>query len=345
MADLEPLLSIVVTSRNDDHGGNALRRMQLFVSSLLQQLTRHNLDSELIIVEWNPPLDRPRLVDVLKWPSKPGSCAVRIIEVPAEIHRRFDHSEKLPLFQMIAKNVGIRRAQGRFVLATNIDILFSDEMMRFLASDQLVDRCFYRVDRYDVPSDIPDDVSIDEQLKYCWQNVLRINRRNDTRVLGNGGFNLRRLVKDARSSLREIRRIIRGEEQPLHTNACGDFTLMAREHWFAVRGYAEFELYSFWIDSLLCYAAHYAGAKEAVLKDPMRIYHIEHSLGSGWTPGPGGELLNRRLEVAGIPQLSGNQYAVWVKQMRKQRQPIIFNESQAWGLANESLPETIIASR
>jgi len=26
----------------------------------------------------------------------------------------------------------------------------------------------------------------------------------------------------------------------LHTYACGDFTLMAREHWLDLRGYAEF---------------------------------------------------------------------------------------------------------
>lgn len=343
MPDSPPLLSIVVTSRNDDHGGNLVDRMQLFVNGLLQQASRHNLSAELIIVEWNPPPDRLRLVDVLKWPSKPGSCAVRIIEVPAEIHKRFDHSEKLPLFQMIAKNVGIRRAQGHFVLATNIDILFSDEMMKFLASDQLTDGCLYRVDRYDVPSDIPDDVSIDEQLKYCWQNVLRINRRNDTRVLGNGDFNLRRLVKGARSSLREIRRIIRGEEQPLHTNACGDFTLMAREHWFTVRGYPEFNMYSFRLDGLLCYAAHFAGARETVLKVPMRIYHIEHSPGSGWTPGVGGELLAKRLTKADVPQLSGEQYAAWVTEMCCKRQPIIFNQSEAWGLADENLSETTIA--
>jgi hypothetical protein len=33
---------------------------------------------------------------------------------------------------MIAKNVGIRRARGRFVLATNVDILLDDALVRFL---------------------------------------------------------------------------------------------------------------------------------------------------------------------------------------------------------------------
>lgn len=343
MFNSPPLLSIVVTSRNDNHGGNLVDRMQLFVNGLLQQASRYNLNAELIMVEWNPPPDRPRIAEVLKWPMEACPCRVRIIDVPQSIHRGFDHSDRLPLFQMIAKNVGIRRARGLFILVTNIDILFSNEMISFFASGQLMSGRLYRVDRYDVPSDIPDDISIDEQLNYCRQNVIRINGRSGTRVLGNGNFNLRRLVKGARSSLREIQRIIRCEEQSLHTNACGDFTLMAREHWLAVRAYPEFNMYSFRLDGLLCYAAHYAGARETILRDPMRIYHIEHAPGSGWTPGLGGELLEKRLTEVGVPQLTREQYSAWVNQMCTQRQPIVFNQSEGWGLANESLPETVIA--
>ena len=76
----------------------------------------------------------------LRWPETTDPCQVRIIEVPPELHRRFRHSENLPLFQMIAKNVGIRRARGRFVLATNIDILLSDELVRALARGELAAR-------------------------------------------------------------------------------------------------------------------------------------------------------------------------------------------------------------
>ena len=48
--------------------------------------------------------------------------------MPSELHARYPHGDALPLYQMIAKNVGIRRARGQFVLATNIDILFSNEL-------------------------------------------------------------------------------------------------------------------------------------------------------------------------------------------------------------------------
>src|SRR5437667_9570463 len=180
MAHTDPYLSVVVTSRNDDHGQSLLRRMQTFVNALIGQCKRHDLRAELVIVEWNPPLDRPRFVEALRWPKKTDPCQVRIIEVPPELHQRFQHAENLPLFQMIAKNVGIRRARGRFILATNIDILLSDELMSALAHGQLRRGRMYRLDRHDVMTDVPVFADVTEQLRYCETHLLRINCREGT---------------------------------------------------------------------------------------------------------------------------------------------------------------------
>ena len=81
-----PYLSIVATARNDNHGGNLLRRMQIFVDACINQCKRHNLASELVIVEWNPPADKPKLAEALRWPEDTGPCEVRIIEVLDEPH-------------------------------------------------------------------------------------------------------------------------------------------------------------------------------------------------------------------------------------------------------------------
>ena len=180
MQNVQPYISLVVTARNDDHGGNLLGRTQIFVNGWILQARRHNLPSELIIVEWNPPPDRPRLWESLQWPQDFGPCRVRFIEVPGELHRRYQHAEALPLYQMIAKNVGIRRALGPFILATNIDILFSDELVAFLAERRLDPARMYRVDRYDAMGDVPVDASLDDQLEYCRTHLLRINAREGT---------------------------------------------------------------------------------------------------------------------------------------------------------------------
>jgi hypothetical protein len=684
-----PYLSVVVTARNDDHGGNLLRRMQVFVDAWINQSKRHNLPSELIVVEWNPPAERERLVTALRWPAETGPCQVRIIEVPAEVHSQYRHAAALPLYQMIAKNVGIRRARGEFILATNIDIVFSDELMEFLARRRLEQGKMYRIDRTDVMSDVPVEGTLDEQLAYCSNNLIRVFARegafplipdglrrlqaddiarpesgihfadgwfavekwdrpepfspaepfrwigNEAEILvrvpdggavlemeleagpgvegtpgilqvidkrgvsvgaadivgrtrvglvmpaphnrdaqlvrfrvPNGGLpvmneqrilnfrvfrcdwarpedtsarppalpirhaypTLGRLLSGFRTMNSFLRTLLRGpglclqalrllkargediydadmefwigpgwsylehvgferyrwvakdaqltlrirnaqravgmlvepgpavgykpfvfvvrlpdgrvltrarihgltyleftvpagngelvtlfstaegggtplrgdgrdlyfrvlacgagaetgaiesDTQPevaapcttpyailtlasglpvnavqpaalrkeiadmgkppfLHTYACGDFTLMSREHWFELRGYAELDRFSMHLDSLLCYSAQYAGAEEQVLRAPLRIYHIEHGIGSGWTP-EGQERLNTRIAQKGIHSIPHDDVLWLIAQMRARHAPVVFNMDD-WGLVNLELPETI----
>lgn len=342
---MKPYLSIVAASRNDNHGGDLHRRMQVFVTALLEQCRRHQVDSELILVEWNPPADRPKLAQALEWPKEAGPCQVRIIEVPPELHRRYRHSDRLPLFQMIAKNVGIRRARGDFVLATNIDILFSDELMQFIASRGLRRDRMYRIDRWDVTADVPDGRPVAEQLEFCKTHVLRISERFGTRNMATGR------VSNVHWRLSRREKLVEAFQErfcpqrlklpvALHTNACGDFTMMAAERWASVRAYPEFELYSMHIDGLLCWMAHHDGTLEEVLPDPMRTYHIEHASGSGFTP-EGVNSLYGRLDAAGIGRLDWPAVRDWALHMRRTRKPIIFCNSD-WGLADENLPETLV---
>ena len=183
-----PYLSVVVTARNDDHGKNLLARMQTFVNALISQCRRHRVPTELIMIEWNPPLDRPRLAEALTWPDDEGWCPVRILEVPIELHRRWASWQALPLYQMIGKNVGIRRAHGEFVLATNVDVLFSDELMRFMGERRLDPGKMYRVDRWDVMADVPVNAPVEEQLAYCGSHLIRLNAREGTFRVGNDGL-------------------------------------------------------------------------------------------------------------------------------------------------------------
>ena len=127
----------------------------------------------------------------------------------------------------------------------------------------------------------------------------------------------------------------------LHTNACGDFTLMAREHWFDLRGYPEMDLFSMNLDSLFCFAAHYGGAREEMLSDPMRIYHIEHGAGSGWTP-EGQAKLFERIAAKGLSFIANEE--ILAAQMRRLGAPMIFNHED-WGMAAFELKETIVRGR
>lgn len=128
-----------------------------------------------------------------------------------------------------------------------------------------------------------------------------------------------------------------GKQEFIHMNACGDFTLMAREHWFDLRAYPEFDLFSMHLDSFLCWAAHFSGAREEILREPMRIYHIEHGSGSGWTP-EGENRLFERIARKGIQRISHEELVEAIAEMRRMHTPVIFNRDN-WGLADESLRE------
>lgn len=169
-----PYLSVVVTTRNDDHGGDPLKRLQAFVNTFAAQCRRSGLDAEVVVVEWNPPADRPRVSALLQCPAD-APFPVRVVEVPAAIHETFRFSAVLPLFQMIAKNAGIRRARGRFVLATNIDVIFSSELVDHLAAGLLAPGHLYRVDRRDVEPAFPVDAGLDEQMAYCRTHHIRVH--------------------------------------------------------------------------------------------------------------------------------------------------------------------------
>lgn len=284
----EPYLSFVAASRNDGHGGNMMKRMQLFVKGLTEQCDRHALPAELILVEWNPPADKPRLREVLPAPTPGSLLTLRYIEVPPSIHRRYRRAEVIPLFQMIAKNVGIRRAKGRFIACTNVDLLFSDPLFRLLAERNLQPDTFYRANRCDVPDGIDPNWPLDRQLDWCGKNILRRLGReirysniNLEHFEMNGKSRLKKYIANWASLL--LKRIWPPEKwqyYQMDTFACGDFTLMSREAWNDIQGYVELDLYSIHIDSLALMAAAALGYRQHVFSRDICTYHIDHP--SGW---------------------------------------------------------------
>ncbi len=298
-----PSLSVVAATRNDDHGGNQMARTQLFIDGLGEQSLRFKAPIELVLVEWNPPPERPPLCEALRWPRSEWFQPT-IVVVPPEVHRKFEHSDGLPLFQMIAKNVGIRHATAQFVLCTNIDILMSDELFAFLRQD-LDPAAMYRVDRLDVEADL-DGKSLPSPESCRALPWLRAHRKDGTH--SPGGHD-RPWYARARSRVnRAVWNVSHGGSLPdLFTWGCGDFTLTSHEVWQGIQGYPEWPMYSFHLDSLAMVQAYAAGVEMVNLAPPRVIYHLEHGAGSGWTP-EGARRLFGRLDAAGVPHLTGVDY-------------------------------------
>jgi hypothetical protein len=339
----EPYLSFVATSRNDNHGGDMTKRMRIFVRGLIHQCNKYQLPCELIMVEWNPPADHSLLNEVLPAPSKEDYLSIRYIVVPEEEHKKIRFSERLPIFQMIAKNVGIRRAKAEFVLCTNIDLLFSDELFEHLSKRKLKKGVYYRANRCDIPSDIEENLSVEEQLKFCEKNILqRLGKNRSYANFSSTNSFLFRLgwLNPIFYQLSRLKKRLSSREKELYNaldmNACGDFTLMSKDDWEKIKAYPELEMYSLHIDSMALFAAAALGIKQEILAPRQCTYHISHK--GGWEFQTAKEKV---LFYANKPVLDW--WAVYLLGMEilKEQKNYDFN-SEDWGLNDKELQEITI---
>jgi hypothetical protein len=202
------------------------------------------LSTELIIVEWNVSLrDFGKVEKVL---AQDGISA-RIIHAPRELHAQVPNPHGFRYFEWYPKNIGIRRARGEFVLSTNPDDLFSDELFAYLSRRELATGCFYRVNRHDTRNG----------------EVYRICYPTGCHAPGSSEQEIRRSLPNACPWSKDM----------IHYNASGDFTLMSKADWFMIHGNPERE-YNHSVDGQTLYLAHLKGLKQIVL--PYPIYHPDH---------------------------------------------------------------------
>jgi len=250
---------------------------------------------------------------------------------------------------MWAKNVGLRRAEAKFIVATNIDVLLSDHLMARIARAELSEKKMYRSDRFDLPANYAEKHSYSFADSDAFRNIMRINRRGAISHIGGLRpealkFFSTRPQKGGKRLREKLRLFFRQHGIPvkvrskyeLHTNACGDFTILVKEAWEGLRGYPEIAAYSFHVDSILCAQAHNNGFQELVLPYPEVHFHVDHQ--DGWSP-EASKLLFKRLRDKGIPYLD-QELSAYEDFCRLSRPPVLFN-SPNWGFGDQSFHEDV----
>lgn len=356
---VEPRISVVVTSRNDDHGGDPLARLVAHLRFLGRATTLARIPTEEVIVEWNPPRDRPRLAEVLPINDiEHEFLSVRIVTVEPEEHSRLPNSDRLPLFQMLAKNVGLSTARAPLVLTTNIDILIGSEVLRRAAA--IVRGEVMTATRVDVEGWRLEDLEgVDDDGRQLWPSVAAVNAplgmaigpparlrrmlsRNPStrgarvmdsfvtasalllvrmagslvslpwRLLGRSDAADREPTPFA-TTLQWTKRIVAHRGIPwtvrassaglglrARTNACGDFLLLHRDDWTDLGGFPAWPVYSWHLDSILLFQAILSGRRPRHLRLPLGVWHLNHDVGSGYSPSHAFALFDR-LRAAEIP--------------------------------------------
>ena len=237
-----PSLTIVVTGRNDDYGGQFAIRFFRTLTFNLERFAEQNLTTEVCLVEWNPVPDRPLLSEQVqaflpKWYQEQVTCYV----VDNRYQEVLSLNPNLDFLEYMAKNVGIRRANARLVLATNTDILFSSALIDKISSERLLNGRVYRANRIDLKLGIDESRIHDELLSNPDNHVPR------SRI-----------------------------KPPLYAGAAGDFILLDRDTFTRLRGFNEvYRLARFGVDHNFLVKARSCGVPIEDIGPP--VYHISHT--------------------------------------------------------------------
>ncbi len=298
-SNMEPYISIVLATRVDNHEGNFIQRLQNNIDLMAHMVRMHDVSAELLLVEWNP--TNSSLMQAIIWPTCEtggnnssdyadinsvvrGCLSVRIVRVPSHVHAAMPRSNIFKLFEFKAKNVGIARARGRFVITGTPDSLWDPSIFSWLGRELALDDRLYRACRLSLMSPPPPLSILNSSISSRVDALVSYMRSSPVEPSslpppdgtcpvcceGQGGKT--------------------GPRTRLHFGctcgfgmASGDFVMSSRTMWHRIGGYPEWEV-NFHMDSLLNakFGSVFGGILETTLEGA--VYHQWHPRSSkaGW---------------------------------------------------------------
>ena len=233
-----PYLSVILTGCNGDIGGDFNERLFAATSYNHRLLEAAGVDYELVFVEWRPVPGRELLGDLLRAELPEIAPRLTTYEVDERYHAAFSQNPQLELHEFIAKNVGIRRAAGSYILTTSTDTYLSGDIGNLIGRRMLRPMTVYRATRVDLQLHL-DRTNVNESALSDPRNWATVN------VL----------------------------KPPFLTDASGDFLLLDRFSFCALRGFNEvFRVARIHVDANFCY--HAAAHGMALVDTRMVVFHL-----------------------------------------------------------------------
>jgi glycosyltransferase involved in cell wall biosynthesis len=235
-------ISVVVTGRNYDYSGNLHQRMIPSLNSFLKYY------DEVIYVDFNS-IDGSYFDKIKSNIDKTNK--LKVINVSPEqcigLSKDFDNK----FIEVVARNIGIRRASGDFILSSNPDIICSRP-----SDDQLNNNTMFAGARRDVPIEFytsMDHGILEEKLMSLMNLFIK-----KPRVLDEYG----NPIWDPNDRWSVV-------------VCCGDYQLAHRNVWYAIKGFEESATGRCYADSNLMKKASLTGfdIKEITLP----IFHLNHN--------------------------------------------------------------------
>ena len=246
-------ITAVVICRNDDYGGNLKERAIYSLNSAIDTY------DEVIYIDWNS-VTHSLFYDIKDRLTLKGNLKHFVVNPElAACLTNFDMNAQV-CCETLARNIGIRRAEGDWIVSTNIDIIH------------------------------PSREELNEQLKLMdVKTFYTISRRyTDWKIIkefygGELDFKNWRALRQYLTQNSEKRmheeKVVNGDDYSL-INCCGDFQIATKEIWHDIKGFEEELIYVLYSDTNVQKKAVMHGYELKALYEPA-LFHIEHGKGGG----------------------------------------------------------------
>jgi len=250
--------SVVVLARNFEYGLVSLRDRSIFcLNSLIDSF------DEVSYVDWGSP-NHSLLYDIKDHLNFKGNLKHFVItpEV-AEILTGGDPKAQKPC-EVLARNIGIRRSTGDWIVSTNIDIISPSREELTTLFNSLDRKTMYTISRRGVDF---------EEMKQA-HNLS--GHQGD--VYSNWKY-LKQYLDETSEPRKVTEKIAENDDYSI-INCCGDFQCATKEVWNTIKGFEEDLIYTLYSDTNVQMKSVMHGYGLKALFDPG-VYHIDHGPGGG----------------------------------------------------------------
>jgi hypothetical protein len=246
-------ISAVIVSRNDNYGGQLNERATYCFNSAIDTY------DEVFYIDWNSPT-HSLLYDIKDNINFKGNFN-HIVITPEVASILTNHDPNAQVCcETLARNLGLRRATGDYIISTNIDIIHPkrDELEKTLNS--LDKNTFYTISRRPLEWDTIKEFHNGEILFNEWKS-LREHLINN-------------------SEERHFEETTVSGDNFSIINCCGDFQIAPKHIWNEIRGMEESLIYSLYADTNVQKKAVMHGFGLKAIYSPA-LFHINHGRGGG----------------------------------------------------------------
>ena len=218
--------SVILTSRDDNYGGNLYQRTTMGLTSLIEN------HDEVVFVDWKTKNGEGVISNIKH--KLPHTKKLKYIQVPKEfLTEKYPHISNYSIIESIGRNIALRRTENNYIISTNIDIV-ATPLDNFILKENV----FYTVPRRDIDESF--HLSFDD-FELLYSHLI--------------------LNKD---SYRAKERIDNTQDKWSLINCCGDYQIGHKNVWNQMKGFEESILFGCGIDTNVMKKASYYSSIEVL---------------------------------------------------------------------------------